>query len=158
MRRREDRGLTLAGMVVVLGVLSVILVAFLAFMSNASTHTTDINTLTSVPSKSTTTTLPGATTTTIQTPAAALIATCVTDYRLVSTAVGAYSVSNSTLPPHGVAWATSSAKGGPYLHSWPVLVNHTIRWTGTTLIVVPKRGTSSASAGTASPPTGCYAV
>ena len=160
MQRHGEHGLSLVSLVVVVGIFGVMMVVFLTMMYNSGTSSSDLNSLTSAPHGSTTTTTRGATTTSstvVQTTAAARTATCLADVQSVSGALATYEATHTSPPPAGTAWATSSAHGGPYLQSWPAVPGYAIRWTGSTLIVVPTRGTSSAGAGTASPPSGCYA-
>ena len=60
----------------------------------------------------------------------------------------------------GVAWATATANGGPYLQAWPESANYySITWNGAQLSVIPVRGAPShGSDGASSPKTGCFAA
>jgi len=114
---------------------------------------------------STTTTTSHATTTTegggaSSIPLAALRISCVTSAQAVLSAASTYSITNAGAePPAGTAWATSSANGGPYLQSWPSSTYYTIAWNGHTVVVRAQHGAVAVgSAGTSSPPTGCYAL
>jgi len=137
---------------VVLGASAAIVVATLPTTSSLT-----------VPTSSTT---PGGTgqhtttTTSRSIPSAALVAECVADVGAVQTAAQAYRAVNGTAPPAGTAWATRASRGGPYLQSWPSAPGQfTVRWTSSTVLVTPAHGRASrGSAGTASPPSGCYAV
>jgi hypothetical protein len=84
---------------------------------------------------------------------------CQADFTVITTAVADYRALNGSNPPAGIAWATSTNGGGPFIQSWPSLAHaFTFSWNGTTLNVVPVKGRAShASAGTTSPPTGCFA-
>ena len=111
------------------------------------------------------TTLPGATTTTIPQSAAsgaqeAAIAACQADYQVINSAISEYSALQGDYPPSGTGWATSSANGGPLLQTWPSEANYfALTWNGSVLSVVPARGPAShGSAGTNFPPTGCFAA
>lgn len=87
-------------------------------------------------------------------------AACASDYQTVNGAVQSYFGTNLVYPPPGTAWATSKAKGGPYLTSWPDDPRYyAISWNGSELDVVPAHGAPSfGSPGTSSPATGCGAA
>ena len=88
------------------------------------------------------------------------IANCRADYTRVSTAVQGYERLNGALPPTGTAWAHTVVNGGPLLRVWPRENDHySIVWNGSTLSVVPAKGTTAhGSVGASSPPTGCFAA
>lgn len=88
------------------------------------------------------------------------ISACEVDFQAVNSAVATYRTLNNSFPPAGTAWATSSANGGPFLQTWPSNVKYfSLTWDGTSLNVVPVRGTAShGTFGTSSPATGCYAA
>lgn len=91
---------------------------------------------------------------------AASLAACEANFAIVESAVADYLSLHGADPPAGTAWATATGDGGPLLGSWPGVPGHyTLSWNGTTLSVVPAKGTASdGSYGTASPPSGCYAA
>ena len=135
---------------VVLGATAAIVVAALPSTSSLT-----------LPTSSTTSVGGGTTTSTSRTiVSAAVLAECVADVGLVQGAASAYATINGTPPPAGTAWATAAAKGGPYLHAWPSAPGQfSVRWSGAAVVVTPVRGrASTGSAGTATPPTGCYAA
>jgi hypothetical protein len=116
-----------------------------------------------LPSTSTTTHRGGGTTTTTAPRtivSAAILAECVANVQAVQMAAETYVTVNGTTPPAGTSWATSAAKGGPYLHGWPVAPGqYVLAWNGTAVVVIAAHGRSSTgSPGIASPPTGCYAA
>jgi hypothetical protein len=106
---------------------------------------------------------PPTTTTTPQSIASAVpqaqVSACTADFASVDAALGAYRALNGVAPAPGTAWATSKAHGGPFMQSWPSgSPNFSIAWNGSTLSVVPAKGTEShGSYGTVTPRTGCYA-
>ena len=136
--------------IVILGVMAVIL----------------FNTLGGSPTGSgTTTTIPGVTPTTAPaTPESgaqeAAVSACEANFQAIETALADYRALNGSLPSAGVAWATSTANGGPYLQIWPGSAPYyAIAWNGTELSVIPKRGRPShGTDGTVSPKSGCYAA
>ncbi len=157
-----ERGSSLIGLLIVvliLGVMAAVTLGGLGYTPNAA--------MTGIPS-----TMPGGgaivatTSTTIVThrlvnhASATAIAACRADYATVRAAVQNYKKRNGALPPAGTAWAHASAKGGPLLKVWPQDDHdYTIVWNGSTLSVVPVKGTvAHGSVGTSSPPTGCYAA
>jgi type II secretory pathway pseudopilin PulG len=87
-------------------------------------------------------------------------AACESDYDSVSQAVQSYFASNLAYPPAGSSWATSDARGGPYLQSWPADPEYYgIDWNGQNVSVVPVHGHwSSGSFGSKTPSTGCFAT
>jgi hypothetical protein len=125
-----------------------------------------LNTLGGSPSGTgTTTTIPGATTTTVPaTPESgaqeAAASACQANYRAIETALADYRSLNGSLPAAGAAWATAAANGGPYLQVWPETApSYSITWNGAQLSVIPVRGASShGSDGTSSPKSGCFAA
>jgi len=90
----------------------------------------------------------------------AAVSGCETNFTTISTAVQTYSTENGSAPPAGIAWATSSSNGGPFLQSWPTDPQYySITWNGVSENVIPKKGVAShGSMGTNSPATGCYAA
>jgi hypothetical protein len=84
---------------------------------------------------------------------------CQADFTAITTAMSDYRTLNGSNPPAGVAWATSTSAGGPYIQSWPSLAPaFSLTWNGTVLSVVPAKGRAShGSFGTSSPATGCFA-
>ena len=112
-----------------------------------------------------TTSIPGASTTTQpSTPLSggqeAAIASCHANYQAIETALADYRSLNGSLPAAGIAWATTSANGGPYLQVWPEsALYYSISWNGAQLSVIPVRGVSShGSDGSISPKSGCLAA
>lgn len=112
-----------------------------------------------------TTTIPGAVTTmSPSTPVSggqeAAVAGCQANYQAIETALADYRSLNGTSPAAGVAWATTTANGGPYLQVWPEnALYYSISWNGTQLSVIPVRGASShGSDGSISPKSGCFAA
>ena len=91
---------------------------------------------------------------------AGLVTECIADVQAVQGAALVFATRNGAEPPAGTSWATASANGGPFLHSWPSAPGQfTVRWTGATVVVVPSHGRAArGSVGTPSPPTGCYAA
>lgn len=89
----------------------------------------------------------------------AAVASCLGNFATVSAALATYKTLETSAPPAGTAWATSSATGGALLESWPTdAPYYVITWNGVTLNVIPKRGVAShGTQGTSTPPTGCYA-
>jgi hypothetical protein len=112
------------------------------------------------------TTIPGATSTTTAptTPGSgaqeAAASACRANYQAIETALADYRSLNGSLPAAGVAWATASTNGGPYLQVWPEsALYYSITWNGVQLSVIPARGASShGSDGTSSPKSGCFAA
>jgi type II secretory pathway pseudopilin PulG len=88
-----------------------------------------------------------------------VVAACKSDFESVSQAVQSYFAANLAFPAPGTAWATASAKGGPYLTAWPTdPAYYTITWSGQDVSVLPAHGSPSCSPlGTTTPKTGCYA-
>ncbi len=155
-----DRGASLVALLLVLVVLGVTA----AIVVTALPSSTALTLPTSTTSRTTATTRGpggGTTTTTTQTIlSAALIAACVANVQAVQGAAQAYETLNGSRPPAGTSWATSTARGGPYLQSWPAATSQvTVRWNGASVVVTPARGRAAVgSAGTSSPPTGCDAI
>jgi len=149
----REQGIALLGTLLTVIVLAVMAVIML-------------NTLGGSPSGTgTTTTIPGATTTTVPaTPGsgaqAATVSACRANYRAIETALADYRSLNGSLPAAGASWATTAANGGPYLQVWPESVPYySITWNGAQLSVIPVRGASShGSDGTSSPKSGCFAT
>jgi hypothetical protein len=150
---RREEGVAMLGILLTVIVLAVMVVIML-------------NTLGGTPSTTgTTTTIPGVTATTA--PASpesgaqeAAVSACQANYVAIETAITDYRSLNGSSPAAGVAWATSSANGGPYLQAWPEsAIYYTITWNGTQLSVVPaKGGPSLGNDGTVSPKSGCFAA
>ena len=90
----------------------------------------------------------------------AAVSTCQLNFQAITTALTDYHALNGSNPAAGTAWATSSAKGGPYMQSWPNgRPYYSLEWNGTILSVVPVRGSAShGSIGTSAPATGCFAA
>jgi hypothetical protein len=90
----------------------------------------------------------------------AAVSSCLGNYATLSAALATYRTLESSAPPAGTAWATSSASGGALLDSWPTdAPYYVISWNGVTLNVIPRRGASShGNQGTSTPATGCYAA
>jgi hypothetical protein len=116
-------------------------------------------------SPGTSSTVPGATTTTAPaTPAngaqEAAVSACQANYQAVETAISDFQSLNGALPAAGTAWATVTDNGGPYLQSWPEAAPYySITWNGVRLSVNPVRGTPShGNDGTSSPKSGCFAA
>jgi hypothetical protein len=88
------------------------------------------------------------------------IATCLASYTQVETALTYYKALKGGSPPAGTTWATSAAGGDALIESWPSgAPYYSITWNGVEFSVIPKRGTAShGTAGTSTPPTGCYAA
>jgi hypothetical protein len=99
------------------------------------------------------------TTTAVPTARTAMRA-CIADVGQVEEAANAYLTANLAEPPKGTAWATKSDHGGPFLDHWPSYPRYyTLSWSGVTVVVAPRNGTSAVgSAGTRRPATGCYAI
>jgi len=157
-----ERGSSLIGLLIVLVILGLMAAATLGGLGYTSNPA-----ITGVPL-----TMPGGgaivatTSTTVLTPnpndhpSTTTIATCRADYATVSSAVQSYERHNGVLPPAGTAWAHLTVKGVPLLRVWQRdKHNYVIEWNGSTLSVVPAKGvTAHGSAGTSSPPTGCFAA
>jgi hypothetical protein len=90
----------------------------------------------------------------------AAVSSCLGNYAAVSAALATYKTLESSAPPAGTAWATSSANGVALLESWPTdAPYYVITWNGVTLNVTPRKGVAShGTRGTSAPPTGCYAA
>jgi hypothetical protein len=90
----------------------------------------------------------------------AAVSSCLGNFATVNAALATYKSLESSPPPAGTAWATSSANGGALLESWPTdAPYYVITWNGVTLNVIPRRGAAShGTQGTSTPPTGCYAA
>lgn len=124
------------------------------------------NTLGGSPSSTgTATTIPGATATTPPaTPGngarEAAVSACQANYLAIETALADYRSLNGSSPTAGVAWATATTNGGPFLQVWPESeLDYTITWNGTQLSVIPARGAPShGSDGASSPKSGCFAA
>jgi hypothetical protein len=155
-----ERGSSLIGLLIVLiilGLMAAVTLGGLGYTSNPS--------ITGVPL-----TMPGggaivtATSTTLLTPSnhasAAAVTTCRADYATVSVALQSYERLTGAQPPAGTAWAHTTVEGGPLLRTWPRDKHfYVIVWNGSTLSVVPAKGTTAHdSPGTSSPPTGCFAA
>jgi len=111
------------------------------------------------------TTIPGATSTTAPaTPESgaqeAAASACRANYQAIETALADYRAINGSSPAAGVAWATATTNGGPYLQVWPEsALYYSITWNGVQLSVIPVRGASShGTDGTSSPKSGCFAA
>jgi len=153
-----EEGMSLAVVVVSVLVLAVLAVGVAVGLRGAGTTGGDAlapgtPTTTAARGSATPTTAPGI-------PLGALRASCVAGVRAVRTALDYYTSLNGMAPPAGTAWATAASPSGPLLQSWPSgHGTYTISWNGAVLVVAPAHGTAaSGSAGTESPPTGCYAV
>ena len=87
------------------------------------------------------------------------VSACEADFQSVDTALGTYRALNGAAPASGTGWATSAARGGPFMQSWPSGgPDFSITWNGSELGVVPAKGAAShGSYGTNSPATGCFA-
>ena len=85
---------------------------------------------------------------------------CLVDFRSITSALSDYRTLNGVLPDPGIAWATSTEHGGPFITTWPAQPRYfTLTWNGTVLSVHPARGVAShGTAGSSSPPTGCYSA
>jgi hypothetical protein len=90
----------------------------------------------------------------------AAVSSCLASYATVSAALATYKTLESSDPPSGTAWATSSTNGETLLQSWPVgAPYYVLTWNGAALSAIPRRGVAShGTEGTSSPPTGCYAA
>lgn len=90
----------------------------------------------------------------------AAVSACEINFQAITTALNDYRAVNASMPPPGHLWATSSAKGGPFIQEWPPYsLYYNIVWNGVVLSVIPQQGTASrGSVGTASPATGCFAA
>ncbi|MGD0055976.1 MAG: hypothetical protein ABSC34_11150 [Acidimicrobiales bacterium] len=148
-----ERGVALIGTLITLVILGVMAAVML-------------NTLGGSPSSTVTTTaVAGATTTTVPATAEdgaqeAAVSACQVNYAALEAAITDYEALNGSRPAAGTAWATSTANGGPYLQAWPESpIYYRIIWDGSTLNVLPARGTAShGTYGTSSPATGCFAA
>ncbi len=149
----REEGIALLGMLLTIIVLGVMVLIVL-------------NTLGGSPSRTgTTTTIPGATTTTAPATAErgareAASAACQANYLAIETALADYRSLNGSLPPAGTAWATATTKGGPYLQVWPESARYySFTWNGAQLSVIPVTGASSqGSDGSSSSKSGCFAA
>jgi hypothetical protein len=150
----KENGVAMIGTLAVVIILG-ILVSIVLASNHTATPSTTVGT-TSSGAAATTTTVPQSVGSAAQ---QAAVATCQFDYEAIEAALMNYKTLNGANPAEGTAWATSSAKGGPYMQSWPDgRPYYTLQWNGTTLNVVPSRGTSShGSIGTSTPVTGCFA-
>jgi hypothetical protein len=90
----------------------------------------------------------------------AAVSSCLGNFTAVSAALATYKALESSSPPAGTAWATSSASGGALLETWPTdAPYYVITWNGVRLNVIPQHGVAShGTQGTSTPPTGCYAA
>lgn len=90
----------------------------------------------------------------------AAVSSCLGNYAAVNAALATYRTLESSAPPAGTAWATSSASGIALLESWPTgAPYYVISWNGVTLNVTPRKGVASrGTPGTSTPATGCYAA
>jgi hypothetical protein len=90
----------------------------------------------------------------------AAVSACEVNFQAITTALNDYRAVNASSPPPGHLWATSSAKGGPFIQEWPPYsLYYNIVWNGVELSVIPGKGPASrGSVGTASPATGCFAA
>jgi len=151
----RESGVAMIGTLAVVIILG-ILVTIVLSSNHPSTPSTTLGT-TSSGAPVTTTTVPQSVGGAAQ---EAAISTCQLDFQAVTTALMDYRALNGAYPAEGIAWATSSAMGGPYMQSWPDGRPYfTISWNGTALGVVPFRGTAShGSIGTSTPVTGCFAA
>jgi len=156
-RRRHRHGQTGASLVGLLAVLVILggIGAIAALSVQKATPTLPTLPTTPTTGQDTTTTSGGSTI-----PLAALRAACVANVEAVITAAQEYAIANAgATPPGGAGWATAGAHGGPYLQAWPVSAAYAIAWNGRTVVVHARHGrVAVGSAGTSSPPTGCYGV
>jgi len=149
-----ERGSSLLGIlsvVATLGILAVIVLTLNLGSSPSSVGTT-------VPGSSQTTTTTGPQNIASEQQAAQRSA-CQANFTVIITAVADYRSLNGSNPPAGIAWATSTSAGGPFIQAWPSgAPAYALTWNGTTLSVVPVKGRAShGSIGTSSPATGCFA-
>jgi type II secretory pathway pseudopilin PulG len=137
--------------VIILGILVTIVLTNQPAAKNTTQETTSSGALV------TTTTVPQSVGSAAQ---QAAVSTCQLNFQAVTTALTDYKAVNGSNPAAGVAWATSSALGGPYMQTWPNgHPYYTLQWNGSALSVVPLRGTAShGSIGTSAPATGCFAA
>ncbi|MGB8196521.1 MAG: hypothetical protein WCF25_05910 [Acidimicrobiales bacterium] len=148
-----EEGIAMIATLITVIILGVMVVVMFNFLSGSPTGT------------GTTTTMPGATTTTApSTPEGAgqeaAVSACQANYQAIQSALTEYRSLNGSSPPAGTAWATATTRGGPYLQSWPQsTLYYSISWNGATLSVVPVRGAPShGSDGTSAPKSGCFAA
>lgn len=89
-----------------------------------------------------------------------VVTACESNYNSVYEAVQSYFDSNLAFPPAGTSWATSHARGGPYLTAWPMdPAYYDIAWNGQDVSVASVHGDPSyGSFGTKSSSTGCFAT
>lgn len=162
-RRRTnagDEGSSLAGLIVAVLVMGVAAAVVVSQLGSTTVPTLATTTTSSRPGTTTTTSRTTTSSTVLTVIGQALVTECDSDYSALAAAILDYETLNGAPPAAGTAWATSRAKGGPYVQSWPSGEGRfAIRWNATSLEVVPTRGTASVgSAGTPSPPTGCDAL
>ncbi len=149
-----ERGSSLLGILSVVATLGILAVIVLTL--NFGSSPSPAGTTTPGSSQTTTTTAPQDIASEQQ---VAERAACQSNFTVIITAVADYRSLNGSNPPPGIAWATSTSAGGPYLQTWPSgAPAYTLTWNGTTLSVVPTEGRAShGSPGTVSPATGCFA-
>lgn len=88
----------------------------------------------------------------------ATLMACKTDFVSLTLAIENYRAANGAKPPSGTSWATKSTNAGALIQSWPSIAGFSFVWNGSQLSVIPKKGLpATASFGTSSPPTGCFA-
>lgn len=89
-----------------------------------------------------------------------VVGACESDYDSVYEAAQSYFASNLAYPPAGASWATSRARGGPYLTSWPSdPAYYHIDWNGQGVSVDSVHGHPSyGSFGSKSSSTGCFST
>ena len=149
-RRRGDGGVSTIGLLSVILILGVLVAIPLSLNLGSSSSTT---------------TVPGVTTTTAPKTIAgaateAAVAACQGDFESILQAVDTYRALNGSDPPAGVSWASARTNGGPYLQTWPsVTTRWTFTWNGVVLSVVPSHGAPArGSYGVRATKTGCYAT
>jgi len=151
----RESGVAMIGTLAVVIILG-ILVTIVLSSNHPSTPSTTVGT-TSSGTPVTTTTAPQSVGSAAQ---EAAIATCQLNFQAIMTALTYYHAANGSYPAAGIAWVTATNNGGPYMQSWPDgRPYYTISWNGSSLGVVPFRGTAShGSIGTSAPVTGCFAA
>jgi general secretion pathway protein G len=92
-------------------------------------------------------------------------AACTADAKTVEIAVDAYNAENTGFPADSTSLLSTTALGGPYLHTWPSNTPHysiTINTLGTVYVAAGTAATvaydGDLTTGATGGPTGCYAV
>ncbi len=156
-RRRSESGVGMVATLAVVVILGVLVTVVLVGQPGTPSSTSPLTGTSSSATGGTTSTTTQVSSVDTDT-SAATIAACRGNYSIILAAISDYETLNGAPPPAGTSWATTPAQSA-LLDSWPSgLPYYSLVWNGHQLDVVPHHGAvSHGSAGSPSPPTGCYA-